>query len=1029
MRGDFSRIRFTPEKNYTAVLQQQGRVALDADANEQTAIDTYLRDTANIDVIGRYGGPDDGAGFAIEVEDDRIAIGAGRYYVDGILVENNRRLAYADQPFFIPAVTATGAPDPSSERELLLALLQGKTVQFVLQVWRRFVTELDDPCLVEPAIGQADTTARLQTVWRVIGTVGDSGQQPSEERVIVSDTAGNCQDPILRLSSCCQSLYRDLPQQHTGKMAARTNPAGDDCGCQPIPAAGYQGLENQLYRVEIHTGGAFSAATFKWSRENASVVAQVTNVDGAIVTVNSLGPDANLGFQVNDWVELSDNTNLYGDTPNQPGVLYQIQSLGPNPLQVTLSGTPQVDPSKNARMRRWDQTGTSAVPGGILVSSGPLTLENGIEVEFSKHGNYVSGDYWTIPARTADGQIDWACGEHSDLFQPAAYFSIYTAPLACVSRSHDKPAQAPGADQRELKLNFVVQDCRLKFPPLTAIVCGDQGPCTIIPKPGAGWEEPLLALKPGANADICFPIGKFPLTKPVVLEGLGSLRLTGGGLGTQIVATGVTAALIFSNCNSVLISDLSASTDTVKTRRNRAETPALGGTLSFADCVEVAIDSVALKCGYGLERTAACIAVQNTYVAQTALQARQNAPVTGSGEVRIRHCNFEVGGNQEGILLVRVGRAQVEDNTLIAYVPKQYTLGQRLQNLGYRAAALRTFISGIRYVKVTNQGTAQAAKQDAKLAAGPSTPASPPAEPAPTPEAGAAPQTEAAKTEPAKATAVKPEDAVQPIGTLKINTTLTYGGQTIQFQTHPLLKDFWLPYLEQNAPKTFSTNRDLLLFMKKAVSNFLLQPKLTRGNTALINVIASLDKADQMAMARAISVGGEGIQDCRILNNSIHDAVQGITVGMSNHKKNPYTWQSATVVTIAGNQIYTGLPTGAQFHACQAIFVGNVDSLMMENNCAAVIANPNEISREGIRVWGLLGRRIIVRHSHLAGFHPGIWFNPIVAPPNRDRPPLWLVADNMAENSIRAVYPPDAFTVPPGTLPGAVTAMWVNNLT
>ena len=32
MKGDFSRIRFNPAKNYTAVLEQQGRVALDSEA-------------------------------------------------------------------------------------------------------------------------------------------------------------------------------------------------------------------------------------------------------------------------------------------------------------------------------------------------------------------------------------------------------------------------------------------------------------------------------------------------------------------------------------------------------------------------------------------------------------------------------------------------------------------------------------------------------------------------------------------------------------------------------------------------------------------------------------------------------------------------------------------------------------------------------------------------------------------------------------------------------------------------------------
>ena len=101
MKGDFSRIRFTPEKNYTAVLQQQGRVALDADANEQTAIDAYLRDTTNVDLIGSHGAPAKDAGFGIWIENGKIRIGRGRYYVDGILVENDRDRDYCDQPFLI----------------------------------------------------------------------------------------------------------------------------------------------------------------------------------------------------------------------------------------------------------------------------------------------------------------------------------------------------------------------------------------------------------------------------------------------------------------------------------------------------------------------------------------------------------------------------------------------------------------------------------------------------------------------------------------------------------------------------------------------------------------------------------------------------------------------------------------------------------------------------------------------------------------------------------------------------------------
>ena len=42
------------------------------------------------------------------------------------------------------------------------------SIQVFLEVWERLVTALDDPCLREPALGQADTTARVQTVWRVV---------------------------------------------------------------------------------------------------------------------------------------------------------------------------------------------------------------------------------------------------------------------------------------------------------------------------------------------------------------------------------------------------------------------------------------------------------------------------------------------------------------------------------------------------------------------------------------------------------------------------------------------------------------------------------------------------------------------------------------------------------------------------------------------------------------------------------------------------------------------------------------------
>jgi len=46
MKGDFTRDTFDRTKHFSRVLMQQGRVTLDADFNEQTAIDLhYFRTT------------------------------------------------------------------------------------------------------------------------------------------------------------------------------------------------------------------------------------------------------------------------------------------------------------------------------------------------------------------------------------------------------------------------------------------------------------------------------------------------------------------------------------------------------------------------------------------------------------------------------------------------------------------------------------------------------------------------------------------------------------------------------------------------------------------------------------------------------------------------------------------------------------------------------------------------------------------------------------------------------------------------
>lgn len=53
MSGDFARVSFNPDRHYTRVLLQQGRVLLEADFNEQSALHHHYLRMLIVDLAGR----------------------------------------------------------------------------------------------------------------------------------------------------------------------------------------------------------------------------------------------------------------------------------------------------------------------------------------------------------------------------------------------------------------------------------------------------------------------------------------------------------------------------------------------------------------------------------------------------------------------------------------------------------------------------------------------------------------------------------------------------------------------------------------------------------------------------------------------------------------------------------------------------------------------------------------------------------------------------------------------------------------
>jgi hypothetical protein len=443
MKGDFSRSTFRPEKHYNRVLIEQGRVQLDSDWNEQQAIWQHHLRTGSADLIGGSGTPIENNGFQISLSagGKTLQIGPGRFYVDGILCENEIAIPYLNQPD-LPQLT-----DPFAA----ITAAQKSAAVVYLDVWERRVTALDDSLIREVALNGTETSVRAKTVWQVKVlpvAIPSSGLTPNS----------------------------DLPEWDalitgsTGLLNAQTQPTlSTDNPCLIPPTAGYQSLENQLYRVEVHAPGSPGTATFKWSRDNGFVESAIISINGKDVAVHDLGPDDVLGFGNGQTVELlTDHHELYG----LPGQLLTIDSVNTATSTVTLKTAPDptaINLQLHPRMRRWDSQGAIATPA---TTGTWIPLENGVQVQFTAPAqiafttaSYATGDYWLIPARTATGEIEWppfAIPNSNPIPQIPAGIRHHYNRLAILQLN-------PATNAWQL------QDCRTVFPSLADVPSPDGG--------------------------------------------------------------------------------------------------------------------------------------------------------------------------------------------------------------------------------------------------------------------------------------------------------------------------------------------------------------------------------------------------------------------------------------------------------------------------------------------------------------------------------------------------------------------------
>jgi nitrous oxidase accessory protein NosD len=552
MSGDYSRVRFDPRIDLSGVLMQQGRVQLDSDWNEWVAVlDRRLR-AESVDTFGVHPAPgitgvavvspQTPDAFRIDAAGGDITIGRGRLYVDGLLAENHgggtaefdpvlaelrgqTALAYDLQPCF---------PAPP-------ALPGGGTHLAYLEVWQRELTHLQQANLVESAVG-VDTTTRLQTVWqvRLLGNVGGA----------------DCTTPDNAVAG-----WQSLIRPSGGRLSIKAEGVPPDLDpCELPPSGGYRGLENQLYRIEIHDGGAVGAANFKWSRDNASVANTVTEIVSQTATATelklaSLGRDAVLRFNTGDWVEILDDrrelSGENGDPALRRGVMRKITvddakqtiSFSPAlPANLIPAGGDDTLAARHTRVKRWDQKGTVRdASNNVIVnldaagSSGLIpvpaagvwvVLENGVQVQFSLDpagGGFHCGDYWVSAARSADTSVE------AFTASPPRGIHRHYARLAIVTFPDDET------------------DCRVKWPP----DCG--GCCTISVAPGENIQTAIDSL-PDEGGCVCLKTGVHVIAAAIHIPS-SRIILRGEGPGAIVRSAGLDTTVLIGGANA-LVTDI-----------------------------------------------------------------------------------------------------------------------------------------------------------------------------------------------------------------------------------------------------------------------------------------------------------------------------------------------------------------------------------------------------------------------------------------------------------------------------------------
>ncbi len=533
--------------HYKAVVMQQGRVILDRDFNAlQDLIDRRIAADA-LDEIGPCGTPDDGLAISLPTPGESQSVSASHWrprpwdflIKPGVMYVGGQRVVFERPPESLPPLSYFHQPDWANPPDPFGHSTSHSFPQhefIYLHAYEQEVGAVEDPDLLEVALGGPDTSQRVRLMRRIV-RLSVAGTDCATALADANTDWGNWG---YRFDSATMRLLPEVRLQvgFTSTLST-SNP------CDPVAQGGYLGAENQLIRVMIHDPGkGGSSASLLWGYDNASFLYRVTvDTTGTVLQLSQPPVDVFHNPSPNQVVEVLRTAMVLGTEPDQTdptgqrtivrciaeatGFVATVVSYtssdnslvlepalpttftsDPNPLFLRVwVGRQSFDLSSTAPIVLTDPTPNASSPGLQVTITQPTSTAKGATLP--------AGAFWLFAVRPSTPQALYP-ERFLNAPQPPDGPRQWVCPLAVIDWAQRDFVSVSTQEG-------VVHDCRVCFDNLVTLTNRRLGGCctvTVWPSDAPRLQSLIdRAVGKGKVVTVCLTPGIYSLPR--------SLRLTG----------------------------------------------------------------------------------------------------------------------------------------------------------------------------------------------------------------------------------------------------------------------------------------------------------------------------------------------------------------------------------------------------------------------------------------------------------------------------------------------------------------------